>query len=213
MSVEQEVYQDMKNYIRFMSGPNYVNKLTYKPLYDKIIQNFMTYRSIFTQSKVREMNNKILKELERERERNRGFNMIVKKKLQILLNNYYIFRNPLLQSALMNRNNNLVNEINRLTMGEQDIKSMDEKSMDEAVILILRDTMILSHDRKSYIPNMKMDPRIFNGINGYIKVNFYDKYPEYFTEQKRNELNTRIKNVGDIINVEGYEDVYMIGVM
>lgn len=201
-----------------MSGPNYVNKnnmymSTYKPLYDKIIQNFRTYRSIFTPSKVNEMNNQILRELEQERTINRGFNMIVKKKLQILLNNYYIFRNPLLQSALMNRNNNLVNEINRLTMGEQDIKSMDEKSMDEAVILILRDTMILSRDRKSYIPNMNMNPRIFNDINGYIKVNFYDKYPGYFTEQKRNELNTRSKNAGDIINVEGYEDVYMLGVM
>lgn len=215
---EQQVYEDMKKFVKFMNGPNLdygIYRTTYKPIYDKIIEIFRKNPTIYTPEKVREMNNRILRELNEEneiRKLNLKINMIVKKKLQILLNNYYAFRDKRLEVQLGNRNLQLLNQIQKI--GDLNPKETLTKAMDEAIILILRDGII---------KKLSTDPKIADRqtayskmINNYVQNTFYNANLSYFTEQKIQELINRSNNPLDIINVEGYKDeesMYMVGVM
>lgn len=207
----EQLYQDMKKYIRFMTKPNYVNKIndyyqTYLPMYNRIIDILKKNPTVYTPNTIQTMTKNILGELELEKKLV-NTNMIVKRKLQILLNNYYIFRNPILESQLKARNQSILSFIPSGNFIEE-----DNKAMDEAIILILRDSKLMTGEKLSPNPVTAINEiSISKTVENYVQNTFYKKNPSYFTQQKINELIARVKNKNDIINVEGYE--ILIGVM
>lgn len=145
---EQQVFEMMKRYMRFAKSPNYVNKnnefkSTYQPLYKEImsIMNKPENKTIFTSAKVKELNDRAESETNAEiasRKTVLSSDMITKKKLQILMNNYFAFKNPRIALTYQQRNASLLQQIENRPAGI-DITDLDKKAMDQAIISILRD--------------------------------------------------------------------------
>jgi len=143
---QQEVLEKMKRYMKFAKAPNYVNKNNefisiYRPLYVNIMDIIKKNPSVFTYAKVTELNNRANDETDAEiasRKTVLSSDMITKKKLQILLNNYYAFKNPAISLTYQQRSENLLKQIENRPAGI-DITDLDKKAMEQAIILILRD--------------------------------------------------------------------------
>jgi hypothetical protein len=214
---EQQVFQEWKKIIRFANFvPNYTNKQNeynskYLPKVYEILYTFEKQPNLYTQEKIAEMKRLINDELKGEQSAKTSAsqtNKIVKKKLQIFLNNYYSFFDRNLATQLQYRNNLLQGDIK--TLGDLTPLETLKTAMDEAVILILRDANNMLENVKA---NPRMDPKMAQRqtararmIMDYVKNTFYNTNPAHFTVQKKNELENRMKNKDDIIIVEGFKE-------
>jgi len=98
-------------------------------------------KTIFTSTKVKELNDRADAETNAEiasRKTVLSSDMITKKKLQILMNNYFAFKNPRIALTYQERNASLLQQIENRPTGI-DITDLDKKAMDQAIISILRD--------------------------------------------------------------------------
>lgn len=205
--MEQQVFEMMKRYMRFAKSPNYVNKnnefkSTYEPLFKQItsITNKPENKTIFTPAKIKELNDRADAETNAEiasRKTVLSSDMIIKKKLQILMNNYYSFINPKIALAYQQRNTSLLSEIENRPAGI-DITELDKKAMDQAIILILRD----GKPNMSQLSSLEIRKTQLN-----IEISSYKTQIQTQTEQKKritaNQiglLNTQLVGITNQIN-------------
>ena len=205
--MEQQVFEMMKRYMRFAKSPNYVNKnnefkSTYEPLFKQItsIMSKPENKTVFTPAKVKELNDRADVETKAEiasRKTVLSSDMIIKKKLQILMNNYYSFINPKIALAYQQRNAILLSEIENRPAGI-DITELDKKAMDQAIILILRD----GKPNMSQLSSLEIRKTQLN-----IEISSYKTQIQTQTEQKKRitanlvgRLNTQLVGITNQIN-------------
>jgi hypothetical protein len=193
--MEQQVFEMMKRYMRFAKSPNYVNKnnefkSTYEPLFKQItsIMSKPENKTIFTPAKVKELSDRADAETKAEiasRKTVLSSDMIIKKKLQILMNNYYSFINPRIALAYQQRNAILLSEIENRPAGI-DITELDKKAMDQAIILILR------YDK----PNMsELSSLEIRKTQLNIEISSYTTQMQTQTEQKKRITENQIRGL------------------